>query len=55
MSRGAAPEVTAKTRAWIQGKNDAEAGRKRQAPSEYNTDQVEAYASGYDSVSQDNS
>jgi len=44
------PEVTAKTRAWIRGKNDAEAGRKRQAPSEYRTDQVEAYAAGYDST-----
>jgi len=50
MSRGAAPELTAKTRAWIRGKNDAEAGRERQAPSEYGTEQVEAYAAGYDSV-----
>jgi hypothetical protein len=50
MSQGAAPEVTAKTRAWIRGKNDAEAGRERQAPSEYSTDQVEAYGAGYDSV-----
>jgi len=50
MSRGAAPEVTAKTRAWIRGKNDAEAGRERQAPSGYRKDQVEAYGAGYDSV-----
>jgi hypothetical protein len=52
MSRGAAPEVTAQTRAWIRGKHDAEAGRERQAPSDYSRAEIEAYGSGYDSVSE---
>ena len=47
-------EVQQQTRAWIQGRNDAKEGRPRKAPSSAKPI-VEAYASGYDSVSQDNS